>query len=738
MKKLFKRSICLTLLLALVLCSLTFIGCSSDEKVTENKILSVEVKSNKNKVKLKAGLSEEYVDEHRKEKVYLLAMENAYTGELEDYTVIANARVKDSMTFTFDLNGDNGSMQNSAFVLARVVSGKGEEAVYEAISPAAHITNPEIFSSSSAKATDGGFKGFSTDNVYEAELLGASSVLFEVEMNELILNGYEDGAINYFYGDRSFYFDGAAVAELDKKISDATALGMKVYLRTVLKYPQKTENGSYEKDLVNELYCAGATYGKEGYLPNMSNGNSRYVGAFYSFLANRYGSEGKEYGTAIDHIIGFSVNDYETNCNAGNMSEDEFIAGYYSWAKLADSVLRSYNKNAQVYVSVDNGLQATSSSSDIGIASFLPRFAEISSTSSKWNFAVALNLGNGENVGELLSGSGDIYSHVSANNLASFFEILSNDALMYDSERRVAIVDHLSLPDSVSESNRAAYYSYTYYKIAEAGFDTFLYAANSETGGLYSASGKRADFYYSVLMCGSNIASQLSEYTNKITGAVTPKFNEHKTIDLSFEQNAKTTLSESLLKKERRLSLSASELCAMGGAYDVNVSPLTVEDGLEKQIITVRGDLNDSHVAMTTVGLSASELISSGYIGITMSSSQNSRVALVISREGDERAVYVGEAGLSATPSTYYFDITSFTDSVKSSDELRVSLCAFSAENGGDIEITVEDMMLYGASGNGRDSTTVTIIVCIACVALCGLFVLLTVQRKRKMKERDR
>ena len=267
MKKLFKRSICLTLLLALVLCSLTFIGCSSDEKVTENKILSVEVKSNKNKVKLKAGLSEEYVDEHRKEKVYLLAMENAYTGELEDYTVIANARVKDSMTFTFDLNGDNGSMQNSAFVLARVVSGKGEEAVYEAISPAAHITNPEIFSSSSAKATDGGFKGFSTDNVYEAELLGASSVLFEVEMNELILNGYEDGAINYFYGDRSFYFDGAAVAELDKKISDATALGMKVYLRTVLKYPQKTEKRLLRKRSRKRVVLRGCDLW-EGRLPS--------------------------------------------------------------------------------------------------------------------------------------------------------------------------------------------------------------------------------------------------------------------------------------------------------------------------------------------------------------------------------------------------------------------------------------------------------------------------------------
>jgi len=733
MKRFIKRSICLTLLLALVLCALALNGCASDEKVTENQILSAEI-NNKNKVKLKAGLSDEYVDEHRKEKVYLLAMENAYTGTIEDFTVIAHAKVKNSLTFKFDLNGDGGSLLNSAFVLARVVSGKGEDAVYEAVSNAAYIKNPEIFSTSSTKATEGGFKGISTDNVYEAELVGASSVLFEVEMNKLILGGYENGAINYFYGGKTFYFDRDELDRLDKLISEATALGKKVYLRTVLKYPETATAEAYEREPVKELYCEGATPGKDGYLPNMSGGSSKYIEAFYSFLGSRYGSENKEHGTALDYVIGFSVNDYKTNCNAGRLTEEAFIAGYYSWAKVAHSVLRSYNENARIYISVDNGLQSASSSSDIGIASFLPRFVRVCSTSSQWDFAVALNLGNGDDIGALLSGSGDVYSYVGANNLSSFFDLLSQEALLFGSERRTAIIDHLSLPNNVSESNRAAYYSYTYYKAAEAGFDTFLYAADSADGPLYSSANKRADFYYSVLMCGSGAASQLSEYINKITGALEPNFKQYKTVALSFEQNVKTAISESLLKKEKKLSLSLQDFCAMGGAYDVNISLLTTDEGDTKQIMTLRGDIDKTHVAMSTVGVSASELISSGYIGITMSSSQNARVALIISREGDERAVYVGEVDVSATPTTYYFDITSFTDSVSSSDELKVSLCAFSAENGGDLEITVEDMMLYGASGNGRDSTTVTIIVCLAGAALLALLILLLTQRKRKLR----
>jgi hypothetical protein len=268
-----------------------------------------------------------------------------------------------------------------------------------------------------------------------------------------------------------------------------------------------------------------------------------------------------------------------------------------------------------------------------------------------------LSLGKGDDVGELLSGNDDVYSRVGANNLSSFLEILYQDVLEYDSRRRDAIVDHLSLPDSVSEVNRAAYYAYTYYKVADAGFDAFIYAADSDRGSLQSALGTRADLYYAVLMCGSNKAKQVDEYIDRITGASAPKLSHYKTINLFFEQNVETDLSSSLIKKERKLSLSASELCAMGGAYDVNVSSVTDEDGAKKQTINIRGNIDKAYVAMTTTGISASELISSGYVGVTLSSSQNARVALIISRAGDERTLYVGEVDASPESATYYFDI---------------------------------------------------------------------------------
>ena len=169
----------------------------------------------KTKITLKASLTDEYVGDHSGESVYLLACESAYTGKLKDAEVIAHAKVKGGLTIKASFDRD--TMLTSAFVLARLVSGEGKTATYEPITKAAYITNPEILSTNSIKANNGSYKGFSTDSAHEASMLGASSLLLEADVGELLLPGYEDGAINYCYGGRSYYFDGKAVRELDKK-----------------------------------------------------------------------------------------------------------------------------------------------------------------------------------------------------------------------------------------------------------------------------------------------------------------------------------------------------------------------------------------------------------------------------------------------------------------------------------------------------------------------------------------
>ena len=735
MRKIISKAVSIAVILMLLLSVLALGGCAAQKEFAENTIISTVINDKKTKITLKAALTDEYVDEHSDENVYLLATESAYTGKLKDVKVIAHAKVKGSLTFRVGFERD--TMLTSAFVLARLVSGEGKTATYEPITRAAYITNPEILSKNSVKANNGSYKGFSTDSAHEAALLGASSLLFEADISELLLPEYKDGAINYFYGGRSYYFDGEAVSELDKKISEASLLSMRVYLRTVLKYPERNASGDYDKEPMTALYCSGAIGGKQGYLPNLLGGESEYIAAFYSFLATRYNGEDKQHGLVLDYIIGYGVNNYKTNCNVGVLSEDEAIAGYYSWAQLASNILRSNNKNAQIYISVDNGLQSATTSSDIGIASFLPRFAHICSTSSEWDFSVALTLGNADDLAQLISGSTDAYSSVGPNNLSSFFEILSQEELLCSSKPRDAIIDYLSLPNSVSESNRAAYYTYAYYKAAEAGFDAFIYAANSDQGELYSSAQGRSGLYYAALMCGSNIASQLSEYTDKITGASTPSFKEHEIFKLTLEQSAKTELGETVLKNKKKFSLPAEAFRAMGGAYDANVSLITNASDEKKQTITVSADLSKTHATITAPDVSAKALVEAGYLGITMSSSQKAHVALIITKAQDNSTVYIGEADLSASPTTYYFNIMPFVGSISSSDELEISLCIYPDGQTDDVKVNISEMNLYGTSGRGGSSVVVIVAVCIAGAALLALLILLSTQRKRKLKHSD-
>ena len=733
MKKIIKKAISISVILTLLLSILALGGCAAQKEITENTILSAEINDRKTKVVFKAALTDEYVGEHSGESVYLLATESAYTGKLKDATVIAQAKVKGKLTIKVSFDKD--AMLSSAFVLARLVSGEGKTATYEPITRAAYITNPEILSTNSIKANSGSYKGFATDSAGEAGLLGATSVLFEADISELLLPEYQDGAINYCYGGRSYYFDGEAVSELDKKISEASLVSMRVYLRTVLKYPERNASGNYDKEPMTALYCSGAIGGKQGYLPNLLGGESEYIAALYSFLASRYNGQDKQHGLVLDYIIGYGANNYKTNCNVGVLSEEEAIAGYYSWAQVASNILRSENENAQVYISVDNGLQSATSSSDIGIAAFLPRFADVCSTSPSWNFSIALSLGNADDLAQLISGSTDAYSSVGPNNLSSLFEILSQEELLCGSEPRDAIIDYLSLPNNVSESNRAAYYTYAYYKAAEAGFDAFIYTANSSNGELYGSAQDRSSLCYAALMSGSNIASQLSEYTDKIAGASTPSFKEYESFKLTLEQNVKTELSTTVLKSKKQFSLPAESFKAMGGAYDANISLATGASGETCGSITVSADVNAIHAAIASPDVSAKALIEAGYIGITMSSTQNAHVALIISKSGDKSTVYIGEADISASPTTYYFNIMPFTKSIRSSDEIEISLCIYPDGQTEDLKVTVSEMNLYGASGRGGDSVVVIVVVCIAIAALLALLILLSTQRKRKLKQ---
>ncbi|MBQ8410097.1 MAG: hypothetical protein IJY39_14665 [Clostridia bacterium] len=717
-----KKYVIFTLLLLLIL---TVTGCAAEP--VENSILSAEIKSNGEQVSVKAALTDEYITEHKGEQVYLLALDSCHTDSLTSYTVVGSSKPRNNLSFRFDLETDAGnSLLCSAFVLAQLTSGEASTGTYKAVTSAFYISNPsENAASAKRPQSSAGIKGISTDDIYSAEMMGAEHILLEADINELLLPTYSEGAINHVFDGVSYYFDSAKVTALDKQVSEACDLKLRVYLRTSLQYPEEGE------EPITALYCPGATYGQQGYLPNMeSKVGAGYVKAFYDFLAQRYSGEK---GLVLDYVIGEDVNDLAASCNAGSYSIERVQDNYLSWVRSAYNILSSQSKNTTVYISVDNHMRSEDTSSAVGTKVFLTTFATKAKSSGDFPWSIALSLGDGNDLSAILAGDSKDYSNIGINNLHDLLDLLEQDVMLCNGNRRSAIIDSLALSNSVSEANRAAYYTYAYYKAADAGFDALIYNAGSSDSTLTNANGERKEFYYAFLMCGSNTATQLKSFTDKIPTANSLKFKELCTRYLSYEQEITTEVGRAVSKNKKEFPATLRDFVAAAGTVNAELGK---NDSTGAQTLTVKGDASSTYVAISCFDISASDLIESGYVGITMSSPTATRIALIISDKAlpnGESAVYIGEATVHNS-AIYYFNITPFTESIKSSDSLQISLCVLPEENSGNVTLEIEELALYGSSGNGISTVVSVIVVIISTLSVCGLLFILTQRRKKQLR----
>lgn len=706
-------------LLLLVLLAFSFASCSEDEQaVTE--IKTVEIDKKGEKITVKATLDATYAENHSRDTLYLLALSTAdIDGSLDGAVVVGESRAKKSMTFKFELYDGGISHLTDGFVLAEV-NGDG----FSAITSTVYVSNPEVLASSSkgANATSG-IKGLATYDILGASIIGAEHIMLDARIDSLMLEDFERDATVFNYDGVTYYFDKAGVEELDDLVADASAADMRIYVRTTLGMPDG--KGESIREPISFLYCDGAK-GAGGYLPNLSDPDAiRYVKAFYAFIAERY--------PVSDFIIGDSVNNYGDNCNAGKLSSEEFEKLYAAWARTAHTVLASINSSAAVYVPLDNAWRIDGSDGHIGAKVFLSRFAESAKAGGDYPYAISLDLGNGDDLPSLLSGEDYDYARIGATNLSELSDLLDKAEFRYKSERRRFIIGDLTLPNDISEENRAAYYTYAYYSAAENCFDAFI-----SSSPVYSEGVVRSDLYYAMLMCGSSMSSQLSDYTDKLKNVHVPDFDSYKTVELYYAQTPTLELSESVTKNKKAFPLDFEDFTLVGSAFNSQSMIKTGSDGETSRSWLIEADSSDATGAVSVVSVSAKDIIGSAYIGVTMSSDSSARLAVVISNENDSAAsfTYVGEAKLANAPTTYYFDISEFAKGVNSSDTLSLSLCLI-PEGQGEESVEISDISLYGSSGSSSN-TVVTVIVVVAIVgALVALIAVLAVNRKKKTKDSD-
>ena len=706
-----------------VCCALTLASCESEDLETE--IASVQIQKDKTTVKLEITLDKSYVENHSGEKLYVIALPYA-DASARSADVIGEIKVKDKQSYKLDLYDANGfSRISSAFAVAER-SDNG----YVAITEPQYISNPEALASASAAAQSvSGIKGMELSDAYGQEFVGASHALVETRIDELMLTEYRKDAVKFNYEGISYFFDGDAIAALDEKISEATLLGQRVYMRTVLSHPALLELGEYEKTPIDVLYCDGIKAGRYGYLVNLDNSEARgYVRAFYAFMASRYSGE---HGLVADYIIGNKVNDYTNYCNAGKTDTEQISVMYDAWVRTAHNVLRSVNSSARVYISVNNEWITESTSATVGAKAFLSRFASNSKAAGNYDWGVSVDLGVAEDMSYLLSGEGYDYKMLGATNLSELSGLMESSDMRYASEKRSYIIDGLYLSEKMDEKNSAAYYTYAYYQASALGFDALIYSGNS-TESLYSKNGTRADLYYAFLMCGSDLCGQLSAYTGKIQGQDIPTLSDYVTRNVKYDQTALFEISEAVAKNKKPFPVSLDKFTVGGGAYNASMIATRRADGTVERSLFVEADTTRGFSAISCLDVPASDIVSAGYIGITMSSKTSPRIALIISdRASGVSRAYIGEAQTVNGEATYYFDVSDFNKETSTSSTLDVSICILPDSDEDYASIEISDISMYGSSGNGAD-TVIVIVVVVAVMLICGLLIFLMVRRRKK------
>ncbi len=694
-------------LLVLILCTLMISACS-DGSEGETAIISCETKDGK--VKLTARLDESYAKEHSKDTVYLLALsELDPSGSLAHAENVAESKTKGKLNFNFSMTSPSGASRiASAFVIAEK---KGD--AYSALTGYFYIQDPYKLAKKEISGNDAvGIKGIASEDVYGNKLLGAEHILLEAEMHKLVLADYSEGAVKFNFDGVSYYYDADEVERLDKLIGDADNASMRIYLRTVLR----TEESNNDADIAF-LYCEGAK-NSHGYLPNLSDARAvRYVKAFYAFLASRY--------PVADFIIGEKVNSYGSYCNAGRLTSDEFEIMYSFWARLAHQVLKSVNYNAVIYIPVDNTWRTDVTDGKIGAKVFLSRFADTAAKGGNYDYALALNLGNGDDRSALISGSGHDFSKLGATNLSDMTKFLDNAEMRYKSEKRELIIDGLSLPTSVREKDRASYYTYTYYTASENGISAFFYS-----GGILTKDQSRSALYYSMLMCGSDLNSQLNEYTDRLPNVSIPDFKDHITNHLTYVQAAKTEIKDSALKKHGRFALDIDSLTAYGGAYNIQ----GIIDGDGKHSLRIDADTSKMTSAVCMTEPADGKIVNSRYIGFTVSSDKPLNIALIIS-VGDRS--FIGETAIESGEGTYYFDIGELARNADRLKDAVLSICIL-PDGDGEASVEIKEISLLGSSSGKTETVIIIAVVSVVALAFIALIILLVIKRKRKSEKRAR
>ncbi len=271
-------------------------------------------------------------------KLYLLGL-NANVSESGKKSAkpLASAKAKKGK-ITFKVNYSS-SMLYQKFVVAYKKNKK-----YVITSDAMYITNPEAlatYTGTGPKAASK--KGLQVEELSDSLEIGTQHAVINWTLNS-IMNNNAAHKTEFTYKGKRYYFDADLLQKNDEQVKAYNAAGVRVTV--ILLLPKDASSGG-----TASMQFGGNSYTKFSSIKTSSAAGCRAFEAVMAFLAARYGT--KE-NLVCGWILGNEVNSAAIWNYGGGKSLDNYMANYARAFRICYNAVKSVNKHAKVYISLDN------------------------------------------------------------------------------------------------------------------------------------------------------------------------------------------------------------------------------------------------------------------------------------------------------------------------------------------------------------------------------------------------
>lgn len=304
---------------------------AADKKVTVN---SCKLNTSGSQITVKAKVK----SKPKGSKLYLLNLDaNASESGKKNAAPIASVKNKKG-TVKFEVKY-NESMLYQKFAVA-YKSGKK----YQIASDVKYIMNPEVLA---AYKGNGPIvhskKGLQVEELSDSLEIGTKHAVVNWTLNSL-LNSKATHKTSFTYKNKTYYLDEDKIKQNDELVQAYNAAGVRV---TVILLLPKDDSSAGTK----AMQFGGYSYTLFSSIKTSSKESCQTFEAIMTYLAKRYGTQ---QNLVSGWILGNEVNSACIWNYGGNKSLDAYMTNYVRSFRICYNAVKSVNKNAKVYISLDN------------------------------------------------------------------------------------------------------------------------------------------------------------------------------------------------------------------------------------------------------------------------------------------------------------------------------------------------------------------------------------------------